>query len=240
MLERVLAHLSPSDIGPLIPSEPIRLPREPGLIPTIRHVYGDVPVLFTSAGVQRILSLAYLIIWAWQEHLLASNHSGTKPQSKMVIVVDEIEAHLHPKWQRLVLPGIMSIGKLLSEHLDVQVIAATHSPMVLASVETEFSEESDVLAHLQLVEGSVTLDRLEFHKYGDMSGWLTSPVFGMTHARSRDAERAIEQAKALQLEDEPSLAQITKATENLKRTLAPTDNFWSRWIYFARQAGLDL
>ena len=240
MLKRVLAHLSPTDMDPLVPSEPVRLPRESGLVPTIKHVYGDVPVLFASAGVQRILLLVYLIIWSWQEHLLAASQSGVRPQRKMVIVIDEIEAHLHPKWQRLVLPSLMSVGKLLSEYLDVQVIAATHSPMVLASVETDFSEDTDVLAHLQLVDGSVTLDRMDFYRYGDMSSWLMSPVFGLAHARSREAENAIEQAKRIQLQDEPSSRQIAKVTEELKRTLAPDDTFWSRWIYFAKQAGVEI
>ena len=237
MLTRVLEHLSPEDTGPLVPSEPVRIPGDPRKIPTVRQVYGDVPVLFASAGVQRILLLTYLIIWSWQEHLLAAEQAGVSPRRKMVIVVDELEAHLHPKWQRLVLPGLMSIGKLLSTELEVQVIAATHSPMVLASVEDEFSDESDVLAHLLLVDGSVRLERLDYYKYGDMSAWLTSPIFGLPHARSRAAERVIEDAKELQLSDEPDLDAVKAVTARLKRTLAPDDQFWSRWIYFARRLG---
>ena len=240
MLSRLLEHLSPDDIGPLVPSEPVRIPGDPRKIPTIKHIYGDVPVLFASAGVQRVLLLAYLIIWSWQEHLLASQQTGVSPKRKMVIVVDELEAHLHPKWQQLVLPGLMSIGKLLSEELEIQVIAATHSPMVLASVEDEFSEESDVLAHLSLLDGLVKLERLEFYKYGDMSSWLVSPVFGLSHARSRSAQKVIEKAKALQLSDDPSLDDVREVTMRLKKTLAPDDSFWSRWIYFARRLGDDV
>ena len=237
MLSEVLEHLSPDDVGPLVPSDPIRIAGDPRMIPTVRHVYGDVPVLFASAGVQRVLLLAYLIIWSWQEHLLASQQTGTDPQSKMVIVIDELEAHLHPKWQRLVLPGLMSLGKFLSEDLEIQVIAATHSPMIIASVEEEFSEESDILAHLSLVDGSVCLEELDFYKYGDMSSWLTSPVFGLSHARSRTAEKVIEEAKALQFSDDPSLDAVRQVTERLKRTLAPDDLFWSRWLFFARRLG---
>lgn len=240
MLTRVLEHLSPDDIGPLVPSEPVRLPGVSRFIPTVRHAYGDVPVLYTSAGVQRVLLLAYLIIWSWHEHLLASEQSGVEPHRKMVIVVDEVEAHLHPKWQRLVLPGLMSVGKLLSNDLDVQVIAATHSPMVLASIEDEFSNDSDLLAHLSLVHGSVRLDGMQFYKYGDMSSWLMSPIFGLTHARSRGAEQAIEYAKKLQLADEVSLVEVQQATEKLKQVLAPDDVFWSRWTYFARKQGADI
>ena len=240
MLTQLLEHLSPDDIGPLEPSDPIRIPGDPRNIPTIKHIYGEVPVLFTSAGIQRILLLAYLIIWSWQEHLLASEQSGITPQRKMVIIVDELEAHLHPKWQRLVLPALMSIGKLLSEELEIQVIAATHSPMVLASIEDEFSEESDLLAHLSLVDGTVILEQLDFYKYGDISSWLMSPVFGLSHARSRSAERVIEAAKLLQLSDDPSLEEVRQVTIRLKRTLSPDDIFWSRWVYFARELGDEI
>lgn len=240
MLTRLLEHLSPDDIGPLEPGDPIRIPGDPRNIPTIKHEYGKVPVLFTSAGIQRILLLAYLIIWSWKEHLLASEQSGITPQRKMVIIVDELEAHLHPKWQRLVLPALMSIGKLLSEELEIQVIAATHSPMVLASIEDEFSKDSDVLAHLSLVDGAVHLEQLDFYKYGDMSSWLMSPVFGLPHARSRAAEKVIEDAKSLQLSDEPSLDAVHQVTMRLKRTLSPDDIFWSRWIYFARNLGDEI
>ncbi|MCY4007833.1 MAG: AAA family ATPase [Rhodobacteraceae bacterium] len=136
MLARVLEHLSPEeDTGKLLPGEPVRIPGDPRRIPTIEQVYGSVPVVFASAGVQRILLLTYLIIWFWQEHRLAAKQAGVEPKRKMVIVVDELEAHLHPKWQRLVLPGLMSIGKLLSDDLEIQVIAATHSPMVLRPVD---------------------------------------------------------------------------------------------------------
>ena len=240
MLSRVLEHLSPEDMGPLVPSDPIRIPGDPRRIPTIRHVYGDVPVLFASAGVQRVLQLAYLIIWSWQEHLLAAEQTGSLPFRKMVIVVDEIEAHLHPKWQRLILPALMSVGKLLSDQLEVQVIAATHSPMVLASVESEFAEESDSMLHFSLTDGVVRLEKLDFYKYGDVSSWLTSSVFGLAHARSRAAEDVIQQAKNLQLEDAPSTATIEEVTQRLKQTLAPDDTFWSRWIYFARRHGGDI
>jgi len=44
-----------------------------------------------------------------------------------VLLLDEVDAHLHPKWQRSILP---SIKKALPE---VQVFATSHSPFVIAS-----------------------------------------------------------------------------------------------------------
>ena len=240
MLTRVLERLSPEDLGTLIPGEPMRIPGDPRSIPTIKHPYGDVPIVFSSAGVQRILLVAYLVIWSWQEHALAAQQIGEEPFRKMVIVVDEMEAHLHPRWQRTMLPALMSVGKLLSEDLELQIIASTHSPMVLASVESDFSEESDALCHLALENSNVILEPLEFQKYGDISAWLTSPVFGLQHARSRDAEKAIEKAKIVQLSQEPDVDAIHKISDDLRRLLAPDDPFWSRWIFFAERFGVKI
>ncbi len=236
-LVRVLEHLSSEDLGPLVPGEPQRILGDPRMIPTIRFPYGDVPILMSSAGVQRILALAYIVAWAWHEHVIASEQTGKDPLQKMVILVDEVEAHLHPRWQRAILPALMTVGKLLSGSLRMQVIAATHSPLVVASVETEFSSASDVLYHLALNGGDVTLESVEYHKYGDSSAWLTSPVFGLRHARSKDAEKAIEEAKAVQLDAVADAETVRRLSAELRRCLGPDDPFWPRWMYFAERLG---
>ena len=234
-LTRVLEHLSTEDLGTLTPGEPVRMPGDPREIPTVKFPYGEVPVVLTSAGVRRVLLLAYMIIWSWQEHTIAAQQIGREPVGTMVILVDEMEGHLHPRWQRVILPALMAVGSLLGESLKVQTIVATHSPMVLASVESDFSEDLDALYHLGLENGNVVMKRLEFYKYGDSSGWLTSPVFSLRHARSREAERAIEAAKGLQLLAEPDVAEVKRVTAMLCRCLSPDDPFWPRWVYFAEQ-----
>lgn len=239
-LTNVLECLSPDDLGPLVPGDPTRIPGDPRQMPTIRHPYGDIPIVFSSAGVQRTLLLAYVVIWSWQEHMLAAEQTGEEPLGTMVLVVDEIEAHLHPRWQRAILPALLRIAKMLSPNLKIQIVASTHSPMVLASVEPDFSDESDALYHLRLEETDVILEPLEFQKYGNFSAWLTSPVFGLRQARSRDAEQAIEEAKAVQLDRTPDVAVIQAVSDDLRSLLAPDDPFWPRWIYFAERFGVNL
>jgi hypothetical protein len=236
----VLHRLSPEDLGVLRPGPTVRLPGDPRDIPTVEHRYGIVPITQTSSGVQRILLLAYLIIWAWQEHELAASQSEVEPVRRMIVIVDELEAHLHPKWQRIVLPALMSVGGLLSSELSMQIISATHSPMILASMETTFDSTTDVLYHLFADGAVVTLEETPFVKYGDISGWLTSPLFGLRHARSRDAERAIEDAKALQQQDKPDAAAVAEVSARLRQHLADDDKFWPRWLYFADQHGVTL
>ena len=233
----VLRRLSPEDLGTLSPGSTVRLPGDPRDIPTVQHRYGTVPITQTSSGVQRILLLAYLIIWAWQEHELAALQAEANPVRRMMVIVDELEAHLHPKWQRIVLPALMSVGDFLSSDLSMQIISATHSPMILASMETAFNSETDVLYHL-FGEGSVIkLEETPFTKYGDVSGWLTSPLFGLRHARSREAEQAIEDAKALQQQVAPNVSAVDAVSARLRLHLADDDKFWPRWLFFAEEHG---
>lgn len=238
---KVLAHLSPPDLGVLEPGPPVRIPEDPRDIPTIKHPFGTVPIVYTSAGVRRIVTLAYLIVWAWNEHLVAAEHARTKPQRRMVVLVDEIEAHLHPKWQRSVLPALLSVGEMLSSDLEAQYIVATHSPLVMASSEPVFDLDTDALLHLDLKDdGEVKLDEIDFVKFGDVSAWLTSPVFELRHARSNEAEAAIEEAKALQLKKNPAVEAIRDVSSRLVRYLSPEDKFWPRWMSFAERFGVQL
>jgi len=233
----ILRKLSPEDLGFLEPEAPIRIPGDPREIPTIRHKYGTVPVTHASSGVQRVLQLTYLIMWAWMEHELEAKRQGKISSKKLLLLVDELEAHLHPKWQRIVLPSLLTVGDLLSAELTLQIIAATHSPMILASIEPYFDSETDALGHLHTQDGKVELEELPFVKYGDATGWLTSPVFGLRHARSPEAELAIERAKTIQLDTSPSEKDVQEVSEQLKLHLPTNDRFWPRWISFAERFG---
>lgn len=233
-----LKELSPSESETLSPGEPIRLPLDSRPIPTLRMPYGDVPILHASAAVQRIVALAYALVWAWQEHLVNSSLVRREPQRHLVLVVDEVEAHLHPLWQRLIVPSMMRVVAGLSAAVNTQLHIATHSPLVLASAETVFDESRDSLHHLRLAEPGVILEVLPFVKRGRADLWLMSDVFGLGHARSLCGERAIEKAKGLQLEPHPSAEAVSAMDSELAKLLPDDDDFWPRWRYFAEVKGL--
>lgn len=237
----ILHELSPPDLGILVPGELTRVYGDPREIPTIRHRYGEVPILFASAGVKRIIAIAYLMVWAWQEHQVAAGLTKARTEQRMVVLIDEVEAHLHPRWQRQVLGALTSTVGRLSPDIGVQVIVTTHSPLILAAAEPVFDADRDSLVHLRLAdEGSVTLDEVPFSKQGDAAHWLTSSAFELRHARSRDAETAIEAAKSLQMRTEASPADVQRVDEELRRVLGPDDQFWLRWLAFAQDAGIEL
>jgi len=104
-------------------------------VPTLTLPYGDVPVVHASAGIKRIISLAYLLTWAWDEHNRAVRMREEGRAKHILFEYDE----------------------------RVKSVSLRHRPWA---------------------------------KQGDADGWLTSDVFGLGQARSREAEAAIDVAKA--------------------------------------------
>jgi hypothetical protein len=192
---------------------------------------------------KRIVNFAYLIVWAWVEHMQAAKLRKEEATDRIILIVDEIEAHLHPKWQRTILPAILKVVEKLKANIAVQVLAATHSPLVLASLEPHFDEEQDQLFCFELSQDGPAGDRVSFDNlpwavHGDVVGWLTSDVFGLEQARSREAEIAIRAAEAFLRHENANLpAGLTNRdaiTAELKRVLSGLDPFWPRWIVEAK------
>ncbi len=227
---RVLRHLSPKG-EVLQPGTPRRLSVEDARdIPTLRLPYGEVPVTLASAAMRRILSLAYVLLWTWHEHVEIAKLLGAPPITNLVLIVDEVEAHLHPLWQRLIVPAIFKAIPELDDRIQLQVLASTHAPLVLASVETMFDPENDRLTHFGLVDGKIVVEPIPWAKQGDAENWLTSRIFGLDQARSVEAERAIDAAEAfLRGEPRSDLFDEKAIDAELHRVLAGDDEFWPRW-----------
>lgn len=112
-LENALRDLSPAS-EPLCVGAPRRVYLGEGRErPTLTIGNQNVPVALASAGVRRILGLAYFLVWAWYEHQAAAALLDKKPERRFVILFDEPETHLHPRWQRTLMPSLLQAIKTL-------------------------------------------------------------------------------------------------------------------------------
>jgi hypothetical protein len=244
-LYKVLEVLSPGEDEALRPGEPVRLsPQDARDVPTLQLPYGTIPLPHASAGARRILALAYLLVWSWHEHLRAAELRDDPPTERIVLLIDELEAHLHPRWQRLILPALLRVVKELRSSATVQVIAATHAPLMLASVETEFDPQHDALFTFDLVGNgteprTVSVKRAPWIPHGDANSWLVSDVFDLKSPRSLEAEQALEEAKAALRQPNLAIEQIKEIHHKLHGVLKDTDPFWPRWEIRARAAGIE-
>jgi predicted ATP-binding protein involved in virulence len=97
------------------------------------------------------------------------------------LLIDEIDLHLHPAWQRIILPSIQKAFP------GIFIISTTHSPMVAGSVST------DCMAVLK-PEFDETIVIKDFES---IEGWradqiLTSSVFDLPTTRNIQTETLIE------------------------------------------------
>jgi hypothetical protein len=212
-------------------------------IPILRTAAGDIAVIHAPASVRRILALAYICVWAWREHRAAAELKRMPVTTSFTLLLDEIEGHLHPKWQRIIAPTVPGIAKALGDGVEMQTLFTTHSPLVMASLEPSFDSARDAWFDLDL-EGEngdrhVVLRRRDFHRLGDASSWLTSEAFDLKEASSLPAERAIEAARAVLREPTAAREKVEQADAQLRATLSDVDPFFIRWGKFLEEQGIQ-
>ena len=78
-----------------------------------------------SAGEKMLL----ILVADLARRLIIANPESDKPlHGDGVILIDEIDLHLHPSWQRKIVPSLMEIFP------NCQFIISTHSPLILGTV----------------------------------------------------------------------------------------------------------
>lgn len=243
-MAKALRALSPgaTQANGLQPGRPLRISMQDARdIPTIRTAYaGEVPIIHASAGIRRVVALAYVTTWAWSEHRIAANLGGEQGARRVTLLFDEVESHLHPSWQRSILRALRDVGKALLDGAELQLIASTHAPLVLASVEPWFDPQRDAWFDLDL-DGDppeAHLRRRAFTPRGTPGAWLTSEAFDLATDRgSIEAERAILRARDLLRRPDASLDEVMRVHSELRGVLPDVDRFWVRWNAFVEARG---
>jgi len=244
-LKDILHTLSPNPMQRLEPGPRVRLRvSDTTDYPTIKMGNSSpVPVVHGSSGVRRILALSYLLVWAWQEHQLASTLLGKEPVRQVIFLIDEVEVHLHPSWQRRIVGSLLQVLSTLNQATSIQMLLVTHSPLVMASVEPHFDPDQDCWWDLDLNPETrqVELIRQNFTRLGDANSWLRSDAFHQDDTGSperedtlRKARRAIHQRERGEAVDSQ---EVQRLEQKLQKVLGSTDPFWNRWRLAERQGG---
>ena len=119
---------------------------------------GKVPINVLSQGTQSILQWLGLLLIGYAEHYHFPDDLPAKPG---VVIIDEIDAHMHPSWQRRILPA------LVKHFPNLQIFCSTHSPLVLAGLN---AGQAHLLKRDE--KGKVTVSRNE----KDIVGWSTDEI----------------------------------------------------------------
>jgi predicted ATP-binding protein involved in virulence len=127
-------------------------------------------------------------------HLCMGAVSGTKlVDTRGLVLIDEIDLHLHPEWQRVVLPTLSRALPL------VQFVVTTHSPLVVGSL------QALNLYSLMEEEGATVIRRLPEKVQGRSSEQiLLSPYFGLDSTRAEPATIQLRSLAKAAVEGDPT------------------------------------
>ena len=182
-----------------------------------------------GGAAERLTEVACMLTWA----VLESGRNGLA--RGVTLLFDDVELHLHPERQRVVLDGLRNLANEVLE-APLQLIATTNAPLVLASSEPWFDPAKDRLFTLEPGGNGRSVAREHtYTRYGTAGNWLTSDALGLPTDRNLTAEAAIGEAKRVVLKQHPEREEVLAADRALRAALPDDDDFWPRWRYFAEQ-----
>lgn len=138
--------------------------------PIVRQMGTEVTLEKLSSGnlylIQRMVSMLNKM---YAIHILNKTDVNELCQAKGILLIDEAENHLHPKWQKTFINSILQIFP------NLQIILTTHSPFIVASVE-------NARVYVCKSEGdyAVIKDETDIYSNKPIEEILLTPLFGET------------------------------------------------------------
>lgn len=168
-----------------------------------REGSGALPFATLSDGYRNMVALVADV--AWRASVLNPHYgANAAAQSEGVVLIDEVDLHLHPRWQRKVL------GDLRRTFPRLQFIVTTHSPQAIASARRD---------ELRVLSNNAVIDARPFVEGRD-SNSLLEDVFGVPE-RPNDVRAKIDEL--FRLLDEEKIEPAKTLFEALAAHLGPDD-----------------
>jgi predicted ATP-binding protein involved in virulence len=149
--------------------------------------YGLLSVDWLSDGIRNMIALAADIA---HRAVRLNSHLGANAvrQTPGIVLIDEVDMHLHPEWQQTV------VASLRQAFPNIQFVVTTHSPQVLTTVRKE---------HIRLLsaDGQVQALSHEMGTYGAESSRVLDEIFGV-HSRPQNVETFTKLNRYLDLVEE--------------------------------------
>ncbi len=172
-----------------------------------------------SDGYRSILSMTFELVRqmtkCYQDKDIFSE-DFTKIVAPGVVLIDEVDAHLHPSWQR-------QIGLWFREHFPrVQFIVTTHSPFVCqaASVGTVWRLPKPGSDEKAGIVTGTDLDRL---LYGNVLDAYSTEMFGTGETRSLESKQRLQRLAELNMSElQRDLTAAERKESDALRATMPT------------------
>jgi len=116
-----------------------------------------------------------------------------------LLLIDEAENHLHPKWQKVFLNNILKIFP------NLQIIVTTHSPFIVSSV-----SNSRIYVCSSDHEQSFVKEETDLYSNKPVEEILLSPLFSTQSFNNDISELLIKRKKAIELNENDKKIEIEK------------------------------
>jgi energy-coupling factor transporter ATP-binding protein EcfA2 len=162
-----------------------------------------VPTISLSDGFRSVISLAGDLIW----RLLQAFPDLDDPTSASgVVLIDELDIHLHPSWQREI------AGWLRDVFPHLQFFVATHSPLVATG-----AGEDALTLRLHMKGNQLEISRIPYSDLAaDVDRTLKSPAFGLQSTYSPATDKKIERYHYLNHENGNLIGEEKQEYEQLQ------------------------
>ncbi len=142
-----------------------------------------VPTIALSDGYRSVLALAGDLVWRL---ITTFPNSATPLHEPGVVLIDELDIHLHPSWQRQI------AGWLRKQFPRLQFIVTTHSPFVAAG-----AGEDAVTYKLTLDDGVAAISMAQDLFAMSVDDVLKSDAFGMLSTYSPQTQDILDRYELL-------------------------------------------
>ena len=136
-----------------------------------------------SGGYRIVLALAADLARRMAQ---GNSHMDDPLQSEAIVLLDEIELHLHPAWQQRILNDLMRTFP------NAQFIVSTHSPQVLTTVEPKH-----IIVELYRDGDNIVAGAPAGATYGAEAGDVLSVVMGVSERPENDFTEELDKYRSL-------------------------------------------
>lgn len=131
---------------------------------------------------------------------MQSDGLGPILNGELIILIDELDLHLHPSWQ------LQMVSNLERKFQNCQFFVSSHSPLVLSSLCGE--DKLVALRNGEQVEFSAV-------PYGDNGDYILKRFFGLSSVRDPRVQKEIDSISAELVKEYPDLNMIERKLDDL-------------------------
>ena len=179
----------------------------------VRTKDGSVPIEVLSQGMTSLYSWVGILL----QRLFEIHEDGDDPtQQHAIVLMDEVDAHMHPKWQQSIVVHLKQIFP------NLQMVVSTHSPLIVSGM-----TPAEVARFARNAEGAVVQVPIDQDMLlGRTDQVLTTSAFGLPTTMDHQSQKYLGDYKDLLGKAEPTTQEkqeLSRLEKLVESNVPPVD-----------------